>query len=255
MKVLFVAWQNPDTRQWFTIGRLTSDTAIYQFCYTQGVYDAQRSSGFCPLPSFPDLGSVYEAQELFPVFTNRILPKSRPDYGEFIQWLALSEQEDDPMAMLARSGGRRATDTLALFPCPELNSEGKYHIHFFVHGLGHASGEAISRAERLQMGEQLLVMQDVQNPMASQALALRTAEVVPGDMFLLGYFPQYLLNDLHHLLTHTPDPKTALIVIVERLNLPPAPVQFRVLCNLTMQWPDSFQPFSSSAYLPYRQGL
>jgi len=37
--------------------------------------------------------------------------------------------------MLARSGGRRETDTLTVFPIPEPDSEGRYRLHFFLHGL------------------------------------------------------------------------------------------------------------------------
>ena len=60
---------------------------------------------------------------------------SRPDYQDYIQWLNIPQHEDEPIAILARSGGRKATDTFELFPCPERNEDGFYHLHFFVHGL------------------------------------------------------------------------------------------------------------------------
>jgi hypothetical protein len=37
--------------------------------------------------------------------------------------------------VLARSGGRRETDTLTVFPIPEPDSEGRYCLHFFLHRL------------------------------------------------------------------------------------------------------------------------
>jgi len=33
------------------------------------------------------------------------MPKNRPDYSSFIHWLNLTQNESDPIAMLARSGG------------------------------------------------------------------------------------------------------------------------------------------------------
>ncbi len=37
---------------------------------------------------------------------------------------------------------------------------------------------------------------------------------------------------------------------VERVNPPPIPLQFRVLCNLTALWVAGFEPFSSPSYQP-----
>ena len=40
------------------------------------------------------------------------------------------------------------------------------------------------------------------------------------------------------------------VCTVERVNLPPAPVQFRVLCSAFMDWPKDFNPLSASEYDP-----
>ena len=50
--MLFLAWQDPVSRAWFPIGRLSSDGTTYQFVYTQGVKVAQQQCAFQPLPSF-----------------------------------------------------------------------------------------------------------------------------------------------------------------------------------------------------------
>ena len=248
MKTLFLAWQDPGTaRRWYPVGKLTETDGCCQFVYTQGALDAQHA-GFCPLPSFPDLHATYESTQLFPLFSNRVLSPARPDYAEFVGWLSLPKGEGNPFALLARSGGKRATDTLAVFPCPEMDAEGLYHIHLFVHGLSHMTSAAIARAETLEAGETLLVMPDIQNPTEPNALMVRTAERFPGDLSLLGYFPQYLLDDLAHLLKTSDNPREAIKVVVERVNPVPAPVQFRLLCCVSMKWPDGFRPFSSSAY-------
>src|SRR6266496_5848263 len=69
-------------------------------------------------------------------------------------------------------------------------------------------------------------------------LALRTDDPNP---FLVGYCPRYLLRDTLDLLRK--DPKS-LDVAVERINLPPAPLQLRLLCNMSAHWPEGFVPFS-----------
>lgn len=247
MKLLFLAWQNPESRRWYPVGKLTEADGCFHFRYLEGAL-AARKDGFCPLPSFPNLAAVYESPEIFPLFANRLLPRSRPDYDEFIQWLSLPKDEADPFALLARSGGRRATDTLAVFPCPERDAEGHYRIHFFVHGLSHMTEAARNRTEMLQSGERLLLMADEQNTHDPKARMLRTEGRVDGDLHLLGYFPRYLVDDLDHLLAQPHNLSDAAVVRVVRVNLMPAPVQFRLLCSVTMRWPDGFQPFSTAQY-------
>ena len=118
-KTLFLAWKDPISPNWFTIGRLTFDRNIYQFVYTQGVKEAEEKCAFTPLLSFPRLDEVYTSTYLFPVFANRVMSRSRPDYSSFIEQLDLLNDDPSPMAILARSGGERVTDTFAVFPDPE----------------------------------------------------------------------------------------------------------------------------------------
>ena len=239
---LFLAWQEPRTRAWYPVGRLAYDGEKYQFVYTVGARAAQRAQGFQPLPSFPDLEQIYESDEFFPLFANRLLPRSTAEYADFVKWLDLPQHQDDPIALLARSGGRQATDTFEVFPSPEPDESGQYHIHFFAHGLRHLPGAAIERIHRLQPDQPLMLIHDFQNPADSRALMLRTE-----DCYNIGYCPRYLLDDLFKLITRDPH---LLHVAVERVNLPPAPLQLRLLCNLTARWPDGFEPFADEMYQP-----
>jgi hypothetical protein len=244
MKTLYLAWQDAFSQYWYPIGRLTWENGKYRFVYIQGSKDAEKS-GFHGLPAFPDLSEVYESDELFPLFANRLMPRSRPDYRNFIQWLSLPEHEDDPFALLVRSGGQRATgDTLAIYPCPVKDSGGNYHQHFFVHGLRHLGEEVVTRVSRLEEGELLKIMVDAQNNHDSRALMLRTSDT--EGTLLVGWFPRYLTKEVQRFLE---DPSSVKIT-VERVNPAPAPVQFRLLCNLTVSWPDGFSPFQSGEYLP-----
>jgi hypothetical protein len=240
LKTLFLAWQDPESRSWFQIGRLTFDGSTYNFVYTEGAQEAQQQCGFQALQSFPRLDQTYSSNRLFPLFSNRVLSRSRSDYADFVQWLNIPLSEDDPIALLARAGGRRATDTLAVFPCPESDENGLYHIHFFSHGIRHLPECAISRINSFQPGEQLFLAHEFQNPFDSQALTLNTR-----DHYVVGYCPRYLLGDAFELLKKQPN---LVHIHVERVNHSPTPLQFRLLCNLTAKWPDDFRPFSSKEY-------
>jgi len=212
-----------------------------------GAKVAQETSGFETLESFPDLKTVYRSDELFPIFSNRLPSPSRPDYADFIQWLNVPLEAADPISLLARSGGRRATDSLEVFPDAEPDQTGHFHIHFFAHGLRHFPKESIDRINRLEEGERLLLCYDFQNPHDPKALLLRTNDAFEGDRFLVGYCPRYLVEDAFKILEAA---RGLSEVAVERINRPPAPLQVRLLCSLTAKWPKGFKPFSGPNFKP-----
>ncbi len=242
MKTLFLAWQDPKSRYWFPIGRLTFDGEQYHFVYTRGVIEAKDQCWFQPLHSFPSFDKVYTSVELFPLFSNRLMRRSRPDYKNYVEWLNIPQHEDDTIAILARSGGKKATDTFEVFSCPEPDENGLYHIHFFVHGLRYFPKCSIERVNQLRGNEQLYLVHDAQNPYDPNALLLRTE-----DKHNVGYCPRYLVRDVHELLQREPK---LLHVHVERVNQAPTPIQFRLLCNMTAEWHKDFRPFSGQEYQP-----
>ncbi len=111
-KTYFIAWQDPQARAWFPIGRLTHAGGQFRFAYTKGAEEAVQKAGFHPLQSFPGLREIYVSDSLFPLFLNRLPNSSRPDFSDYMQWLNVPEDADDPLVVLSRSGGRRVTDTL-----------------------------------------------------------------------------------------------------------------------------------------------
>ncbi len=244
MNTLFVAWQDPSDRHWRPVGRLSWQDNRFQFVYTKG---AATANNFVPFGKMVDLYSVYESKELFPLFSNRLLPKNRPEYIEYLQWLNIPIDKDDPLALLARSGGLRGTDSLMIFPCPEPTPEGKYQLHFFSQGLRYLPDNVLELATDLAPGMQLYLMLDVQNKFDSLAVALRTEK----PPVFLGYVPRYFTEDFHRLLK---DQINTVQVIVERVNLE-APSQFRLLCKITADWPNTFKPCSGDNYQPLPQPL
>jgi hypothetical protein len=242
MKKLFLAWQDSRSRHWFPIGKLTFDGNHYHFVYTHGVKKAQTEANFKLLHSFSERDRIYTSSELFPLFSNRLMRPSRPDYQDYIQWLNIPQDEDDPISILARSGGHKATDNFEVFPYPESNENGLYHVHFFVRGLRYMPECSIELVKQLKPEYRLYLTHDLQNNHDSKALLLITEQ-----RHNLGYCPRYLAADIYELLKQNPQ---SVDVRVERVNLAPTPIQFRLLCNLTAQWHDNFQPFSNQDYQP-----
>ena len=174
LHALFVAWQNPETRRFYPVARLAQvkgSTCIdcYEFTYIQGCLEA---GGFHPFVSFPDIHQVYRSRSLFPMFTNRLLSRSRSDFPEYISLLGLPTTTTSPMTILGRSSGRRATDTLELFPLPEFEPGIGYRTWFWVHGLRHLPTLVQSQIETLTIGERLLPRCETDNPVNPFAIKL-----------------------------------------------------------------------------------
>ena len=238
MKVLFIAWQDPATRDWIPVGRLARQGGLYMFQYTKG---AKRSKNFEPFGWMRDLNSLYLSEKLFPLFANRILPKSRPEYRDYLRWLGLDATEYDELDLLARSGGVRATDTLEIFPCPAPDKNGMYVGYFFCHGLRYLAPENRARVMSMKSGDRLYLMQDLQNRFDQTALVLRTDDPVS----FVGYCPRYYSTAFTQLLKKV-DPKRV-TVQAERVSLD-APSNLSVLCKLVAPWPKKFAPCTTGLF-------
>lgn len=238
MKALFVAWQDPKTRHWAPVGRLSHEAGQYRFVYTEG---ALELTNFTPFGRMNDLKAEYVSKDLFPLFANRILSKSRPEYNQYLDWLNIDRAHYDALEELARTGGVRATDSLELFACPEPTIHQTYEVYFFSRGLRHLHDENRKRIAHLQPQEHLFIMQDMQNEHDEMALLLRTKDPIT----LVGYAPRYFSGEFTKLIESTGPGKVK--VTVEKVNLE-APLQYQVLCRITAPWPSNFQPCQQGLY-------
>ena len=84
-------------------------------------------------------------------------------------------------------------------------------------------------------------MPDPQNPHDGYAIALRTDD--PAT--IVGYCPRYVSGDFLEILENNPG---SVEVHVKRVNAE-APMQLRLLCTLTADWPENFKPCSSDLYM------
>ena len=238
MSVIYVAWQDPKNRRWTPVGRLSKQDTEFQFVYTRG---AEQEPSFIPFGRMQNLHTIYKSDELFPLFANRVLSKSRPEHKLYLQWLGLDERTYDEMEELSRTAGLRATDSLELFPCPQATSDKKFEMHFFSRRLRHMHTENQARAQILKKGERLYLMQDLQNEYDAMALLLRTGDPVS----LVGYAPRYYSAELTKLIQENGADQVK--INVTQVN-PDAPLQYRVLCQLKTPWPPNFMPCSQDSY-------
>lgn len=249
MNALLVASRSADPEKggWSPIGRLQFDGGIYRFVYTNG---ARTAHGFAPFSGMEDLDEIYESRELFPIFANRLLPKSRPEYEAYLRWSDFDPANPpDPIAVLGVTEGIRRTDMIELFPCPVPDDLGCYLNKFFLHGLRYMPESARERVLALRPDEPLVPMLDICNPADPNAVALRTSE---GDQVMLGYVPRYLAHDAWKIFQEChPD---FIQVFAHRVNKD-APLQQRLLCRTQSCWPDGFQPCSGEAFQPIPQGV
>jgi hypothetical protein len=224
------------------IGRLDSSDETYTFQYTMGIHQAKIEAGFDRLSSFPEFEYAYESKVLFPLFTNRVPRQSRPDYGEMVKRLDLPQSPYDPVAILTRSGGRRTTDSLEVFPHPVPDDFGRYQIHFFAHGSRHLPSENQTFVVGMTKGTRLLLCGDLQNSVDDKAVLLRSE----GGC-LVGWIPRYFLEDIHLLIERD---RSGVRVTVERVNPEPGPVQQRLLCRLEAIWLANWRPMLGEEFQP-----
>lgn len=253
-RALFVAWQHPTTRRYYTVGRLVFGAGscgdLYEFTYTHGATEAVRE-GFEPFAAFPadphTLDEVFLSRELPPFFANRLMSRSRPDYRQHLQRLALSPETATAFEILSRSGGGRATDAIEVFPLPiAVEQQGSddglcYETHFLLHGFRHLALHEQQRVLTLQPGEQLRCRPEPENPADANAMLLETTDHVRA-----GWLPRYLAPDAQQLNQWC----GYIDVLAVQVNLPPAPTSQRLLCRMRACWPPGLEPFSDEAFIP-----
>ena len=242
---LYIAWRDPSSHSWWPVGLLTRDKEhIYKFCYTKGALRLHEVEHFEPFVNMPDLFTVYTSDEMFPLFSNRLLSRARPEYEMYLDWMNIKEKTDDvSFTMLAMTEGIRGTDTLEVFRSPEKNKQGKYDVQFFIHGIRYLAGQGMERIDALAEKDRLFLMLDFQNEFDYWAIALRTED----PLAVVGYCPRYLTEDFYTLLENC-EPND-IKVHVHKVNRN-APLQYKLLCRLVAPWPKGFQSCSGEEYEP-----
>lgn len=244
MKTLYIIWQDTKSRNrmWSPVAKVNINTnqEVYSFQYTNG----SKNPNFIPFPRMQDLSEEFFSPRLFPFLKNRMFPKNRPEFNEFLDWTG-SKQNIDPLDLLILLGGNKATDNYRVImqPTPK---DGYYIQDFFVSGIQYIDEKAKEYIDTIKEGECLLIKYDDDNTEDKNAVML----ISTTGGLKLGYYPAYLNFDLRKLLRSEENPNKQCKVKVLKNNLD-APSQYRLFCRLETKWPPSFQPCSSEQYQVY----
>lgn len=229
---LAVTWQHPWTRRTTAVGLLTHVDPTYRFCYLRS---AGAVAGFEPFLGFPDLERRYEAMALFPLFAQRVMRRSRPDFDRYRQALRLEADASD-WSILGRSQGAREGDGIRVFPEPDVDKAGLTTSTFFVNGLGARMREdprVKPALVGLVVGDRLRLLDDRATAEGARALL-----VVERTGVALAWVPGVLLSHFDTIRSHGA-PELS-VVDTNGLDVPPA---YRLLVVLRGAAPVGYLPF------------
>jgi hypothetical protein len=243
-QALFVSWQSQENRAIYPIARLLhlEQAPGYEFTYVRGVVDAEKH-GFTPFLELPNTRRVYRFEQLPPLFTNRLMPRSRPDFLEHIARLGLGHDVDlpAPELILARSEGRKVTDHLEITAPPEFDPATRTWVYFgFARGVRHVHGAEVA-VRQVRVGDALGIYRDITNAWDARALF-----VLRADEVRLGFVPHILVEDLSGLMERG----AAVRAEATRVNLPPAPLHQRLLVKFSAPHRVGFEPMSTPRFEP-----
>lgn len=238
---LFLAWQDPGNRSWFPVGELDVNGGApkYRFRYIHGAERACAEAGFAPLIEFPRLDGDYVSDRLFAVFRNRVIARGRPDRGEYLRTLGLSD-DANPIEILSVNGGRKITDAYQVFPGLRKDPEGRFDCRFFMHGWRYMPAPAQARIDALEEGEPLNLALELANPATGLAVQVQTM-----DRYAIGWTPCFLAEDLAAAMIEHPEYEAHVV----RVNPVPAPSRQRLLIELRGRW-ERHEPMSGADFQP-----
>jgi hypothetical protein len=222
------------------IRRWGHDGERFVFTYLKAAELLADPEGFRPLPGLPELHRRYESPTLFPVFANRVMPRTRPDFDLLARRVDI-EGEADPFEVMVRSGGLRQTDRIEVFAGPEHTADDRSSCLFFARGIRHVPGAA-EAVDDLTVGDELRLAADQRNQFNQRALRLLVSDGRP-----VGYAPDYLVEHVHELTDLNAVPPH---ITVEHVNDATAAPHLRLLCRLDAPWPPNYVAFSDARFQP-----
>ena len=238
---LYVSWRDPVGSihpVGLLVRRCNAGRERFLFAYLKL---AELLPAFRPLPGLPDLHRSYESMVLFPVFANRIMPRSRPDFDLLAQRVDMPGGDADPFEVMARSGGLRHTDRIEVFSGPVHTPDDRSTCLFFARGIRHIHGAA-SAVDGLVAGDHLVLSADPDNAFNPRAMLLRVS-----DGKSVGFVPDYLLEHIDELRDlNGVEPR----VTVEHVNDARTAPHLRLLCRLDAPWPTGYEPFADARFKP-----
>lgn len=178
---LWVLWSEPDDGTRRTVGELKRDAGGFAFSYGHEI-DLAREHGFHLLPEFPELrdaASAYRSSHLFATFAQRIPSPKRADFIPLVDSWGV-ENVDNPLEVLAASGGIQMTDRVELAEYRSEDDDFSTPLDVRAAGMKHHPGK-----DHIAQGDDLLLVREPANQWDGHAsfLLVRSGEK-------LGYVPR-----------------------------------------------------------------
>lgn len=173
-------WGEPERGTRIVLGELWRDSEGYAFAYGHEVERALKQ-GFRMLAEFPDLRSMqspYRSGHLFATFAQRIPSPKRADFTRIMDAWGIGNV-DDPLEILARSGGVQMTDRIELAEHRSSDDELETPLQIRLAGMKYYSGGPLIRP-----GMTLSLAREPENERDSNAVA------VLMDGTKAGYVPR-----------------------------------------------------------------
>lgn len=250
---VYVAWQEPKSRRWHTIAKLSRSSDRFQFQFTRG----SSELGEVTKKLFnSNVADHYQSDQLIALFRNKIPPRGRSDFQQLATWLNLRGDESE-FEMLGRFGLIPGTDGILVYPEPLILGD-RYELEFFLHGIRHAHGSENQKHLRADVfawcasakeNDRLSAMLDVQNEFDANAVALRAAD----GTAIVGYVPRFYSSDVKKILSNQQLAEGAVFQIVR--NNQDAPDQLRLLCKFSSQVERDFKPLADPEHELFSSNL
>lgn len=209
---LWVLWGEPESRRRHVVGELWREPARgYAFAYLpEAQLASAKVAGFPLFAEFPEergASAPYRSPYLFATFAQRVPSPKRPDFKAMLEAWGIPG-EDDPMVILARSGGVLLTDRIEVAEYRDADDDLTRPLEFRL------SGESrFDVAKTLRGGEPVMFLHEATNAFDPDA----TLVLVQGKQ-RIGYVPrQYSGLVSRQLASGTPLEGQ----VVRRLVLPP----------------------------------
>lgn len=190
------------------VGNLRRTASGYSFAYRDPL--PSSDSGFALLPEFRSMrteADPYVAAYLFPTFAQRVPSPKRPDRAQPLASWGV-KNPDDPLEVLAKSGGVQMTDRIELAEYRDEDDALGTPLEFRVAGATYHAPPADVRE-----GDALELKREPGNPRDPRATL-----VLVRDGRTLGYVPRQYAKMIARLLD---DGATLQAVALRRLALPP----------------------------------
>jgi hypothetical protein len=184
--VLWLIWQNEETRQRYHVGTLIHQNDMFFFKYEtdkrhRGLKEAM-DNGYLRHLAFPDLNKVYSSSELFGPFARRVPNERRPDFPDLLNSYGLSKDYTQ-MDLLRATGGRLGTDSYELV-APIYLYDNQFDFDFYIAGWRHWNDE--EAIHQITKSMRLVLEREPSNPEDPHAVAVKTT-----SWNKLGYIPSF----------------------------------------------------------------